>query len=424
MKSSRKKILFITVTMVVVAAVTWLVLYWVLSRTSEQKALRAFNQQRYDVSQKYLRQMQVDDPNNPLLSFNLGVANYQQQKFDDAESDFTRAAAQSEDFAARNMEHRDVGIGLAARSCANAGNSAYQIAQKQIDAKDKEKAIETLERSAGYYRRALEHNPSDERSKQLLKLIEMMLAQLKEQQPQDDKQQGDTHNQQQKQDKKNQPQNQQQRGDQQQESQDQQGQSSEQQQGASQKNRQQGKDNKGQSSKGGSSAQQQKEKQDADGKQQEQPSSDQAASEQSADKERQRELGGQQEQKPLSQEQYDEAIKQLQKQLTQLQKESPKEFEEKREQAMSQQESSEDKQAEEGAEKKEQQTSGQKGTAREAEGSPQQMFMQVVPKESFEARTARLLLDQLDANESALQKRRILVNQANGQRIRQGQKPW
>ncbi|MCK4499481.1 hypothetical protein KAU11_03240, partial [Candidatus Babeliales bacterium] len=142
----------------------------------QKTAKNAFDKKHYQKTRNILEELQTENPNNPLLSFNLGVANHKENRFTQAEKHFLRAATLAE-------KHPDQQF-LEPKAYANAGNSKFADATKDLkeNLKSKEKvakAIQELQTAANHCYAALKKEPKNQRVKNNLKAIEDLIEQLK-----------------------------------------------------------------------------------------------------------------------------------------------------------------------------------------------------------------------------------------------------
>lgn len=309
------------------------------------KAHSAYQQKDFNKAKKILEKEQVENPNDPLINFNLGTIYYKQKNYDLAKESFQRAATHA---FANNKE-------LLEKSYFNLGNSFYQKAlsllppdwEKKVKADSKEKiddqvlqqAITAAKNSIEKYENTLKTNSENQNATDNKKAAEELLKKLMQKQQQQQNQQ---------QDKKDQDKKQDQQQKQDQKNQDQQNQQ-----------------------------QQKKDQENQDKKQNQQQQKDQKEKEKQQDQQ-------QQQKKP-----QDEKEKQNQEQQ---QKQRKKE-----------QEQQQDKQDKE--EKKEQQQKHQQQRPEKQEGQKQQAQPTQQKKESMEARRMRALLQKLQDKEKDIQKK-------------------
>ncbi len=168
-------------------------------------ANRLFKQGKYeDAISKYGESL-VDDPDSPLLNFNMGDANYKAGKYSEAINSFARVRAP------------DADPQRAAKTAYNTGNAQYRLGA----AAESDKPQDALAAYAGAlvaYRRALGADPSDQDAKFNYELVSQKIEALKKKLEEQKKQQ----EQQQQKDQQQQPDQQQQQADQQKDQQQQQ----------------------------------------------------------------------------------------------------------------------------------------------------------------------------------------------------------
>ena len=165
-----------------------------------------FKQGKYDEAIGKYGEALVNDPDSPLLNFNIGDANYKAGKYTDAINSFARVQAGDDD------------PKRSAKTAYNVGNAQYRLAA----AAEAEKPEEALKAYAGAlvaYRRALGADPTDQDAKFNYEFVSKKLDDLKkkleEQKKQQDQQQQDQQqNQQDQQQDKNQQDQQQQQAQQ------------------------------------------------------------------------------------------------------------------------------------------------------------------------------------------------------------------
>ena len=151
---------------------------------------KLFVQEKYDEALNKYQDAQVQDPESPLLKFNVGDAQYKKQKFEDAAKEF-EASLNNDD------------VMMQSQGYYNIGNSLYRIGK--------------LPESILAYKKALELNPDDEDAKYNLEFVRKQLKDKSQPQQQDQQQQ-----QQQQQEQQQQQQNQDQQKEKEQEQEQQQ----------------------------------------------------------------------------------------------------------------------------------------------------------------------------------------------------------
>jgi hypothetical protein len=145
-----------------------------------------------------LQEDQVQDPNNPEVNYNLGVALYKEKRIGDAKPNFARA-----------LEHVSKNIDLKKRCLFNLGTICFKQTQAmlppnwekedaQIDQQLLAQAIAEIKQSIDYYKTLLEIEPENEKAKKGLNLAQWLLKKLekKQQEQQQNNQQQDNKNQQ------------------------------------------------------------------------------------------------------------------------------------------------------------------------------------------------------------------------------------
>jgi len=144
---------------------------------------------KYDEAIGKYGEVLVDQPESPVLNYNMGVANYKAGKFTEALSSFSRV---------RTGEHDPKRL---ARVAYNAGNAQYRLGAA-AEAQQPQEALKAYAQALAAYRRALGVDPSDRDSKFNFEFVTKKIEDLKrrleeqrqnqEQQPQDqDKQEQD-----------------------------------------------------------------------------------------------------------------------------------------------------------------------------------------------------------------------------------------
>ncbi|HVO26135.1 MAG TPA: hypothetical protein VMW56_21165, partial [Candidatus Margulisiibacteriota bacterium] len=164
----------------------------------------------------------VNDPDSPLLNFNMGDANYKAGKYTEAINSFARVRAGDDD------------PKRIAKVAYNVGNAQYRLAAA-AEAEKPEDAMKAYAGALAAYRRALGANPTDQDAKFNYEFVSKKLDELKKK-LEEQKQQQD-----QEQQKSDEPQDKQQQQDQQQQKdqQDQQQQQAQQDQNGEQKQQEQ-----------------------------------------------------------------------------------------------------------------------------------------------------------------------------------------
>jgi Ca-activated chloride channel family protein len=191
---------------------------------------RLFDQGKFDAAINKYGEALVDDPDSPLLNFNMGDANYKAGKYAEATASFSRVRAGDDDPKRQ------------ARTAYNIGNAQYRLGAAAEAGKPQD-ALQAYAAALVAYRHALGADPTDRDAKFnyefVGKKIDDLKKKLDEQKKQQDKQQQDKQQQDQQQNAQQQ-QDQQQQAEQQQKQEDEQQQSqNDQQQQANQEGQQQ-----------------------------------------------------------------------------------------------------------------------------------------------------------------------------------------
>jgi Ca-activated chloride channel family protein len=173
---------------------------------------RLFDQGKFDAAISKYGEALVDDPDSPLLNFNMGDANYKAGKYAEATASFSRVRAGDDDPKRQ------------ARTAYNIGNAQYRLGAAAEAGKPQD-ALQAYAAALVAYRRALGADPTDQDAKFnyefVSKKIDDLEKKLEEQKQQQDKQQQNKKQQDQQQQDKQQD-TQQQQADQQQKQQDEQ----------------------------------------------------------------------------------------------------------------------------------------------------------------------------------------------------------
>jgi len=184
-----------------------------------------FKQGKYDAAIDKYGQVLVDDPDSPLLNFNMGDANYKAGKYSEALASFGRVRP-SEDAPKR-----------LARTAYNAGNAQYRLGAA-AEAEKPQDALAAYAAALVAYRRAIGADPTDQDAKFNYELVTKKIEDLKKKLEQQ-KQQQDEQKQQDQQKNEQQQDQQQQQQDKSQADQQQDQQKNEQQEGDQQQAQQQ-----------------------------------------------------------------------------------------------------------------------------------------------------------------------------------------
>ena len=172
---------------------------------------RLFKQGKYDEAIGKYGEVLVDDPDSPLLNYNMGAANYKAGKYSEAIASFGRVKATEDD--PKRL----------AKVAYNAGNAQCRLGAAAAAEKPQD-ALNAYAAALIAYRRALGIDPGDRDAKFNYELVTRKIAELKkkleEQQKQQDQQKEQQDQQEQQQDQQqSEQQKDQQQGDQQQEQQ-------------------------------------------------------------------------------------------------------------------------------------------------------------------------------------------------------------
>ena len=147
---------------------------------------RLFSEGSFGGAVESYGQALVDQPDSPLLNFNMGTAHYKAGAYTQALTSFSRVQARPEDSAAE--------AGRAARTAYNMGNTQYQMGA-QAEEQNPQAALAAYTNALASYRRALGADPTDQDAKFNYEFVAKRIEELQdklEQQPQpeaDDRQQ-------------------------------------------------------------------------------------------------------------------------------------------------------------------------------------------------------------------------------------------
>ena len=128
---------------------------------------RLFHAGQFEEALTHYGQVLVDDPDSPLLNFNMGAAHYKAGNYDAALSSFARVPGE-DDAQLRT-----------ARTAYNLGNTRYQLGAA-AEAAQPQAALEAYTAAQAAYRRALGLDPSDRDAKFNYELVAKKIEQLKE----------------------------------------------------------------------------------------------------------------------------------------------------------------------------------------------------------------------------------------------------
>ena len=131
------------------------------------EANRLFDAGQFEEALTRYGQVLVDDPDSPLLNFNMGAAHYKAGNYDAALSSFARVPGE------------DDAQPRTARTAYNLGNTQYQLGAA-AEAAQPQAALEAYTAAQAAYRRALGLDPSDQDAKFNYELVARKIEQLKE----------------------------------------------------------------------------------------------------------------------------------------------------------------------------------------------------------------------------------------------------
>ncbi len=164
---------------------------WLDPYAREREGNRLFAEGKFDEAAARYNEALIDQPDSPLLRFNLGATAYRQGKFEDALAAFEKVPL-SEDEPGRR-----------ARTAYNQGNTLFRLGEA-TEQSDPKKTMEHWAQSLVAYRRAMRADPADPDPKFNHELVEKRLEELQkklEEQKKDQEQQ----NQDQQQEQQEQP---------------------------------------------------------------------------------------------------------------------------------------------------------------------------------------------------------------------------
>jgi Ca-activated chloride channel family protein len=139
---------------------------WLDPHAPAREGNRHYAEGRYEDAVGKYNEALVDDPDSPLLRFNLGVATYQTKKWADAAKAFEQVPTSDAD-AAR-----------AARVAYNLGNARYRLGEEAA-ASDPLSALRLWGEALVAYRRALGAEPDDVDAKFNHEFVERKIAELR-----------------------------------------------------------------------------------------------------------------------------------------------------------------------------------------------------------------------------------------------------
>jgi Ca-activated chloride channel homolog len=173
---------------------------WLDPHTKAREAGRLYTAGKYDDAVARYNEALTDEPDSPLLHFNLGDAAYKQGKYTDALNAF------------QQVPTGDADPVRTARVAYNMGNAKYRLGEA-AEASDAKAALGLYAEALVAYRRAMGAAPDDVDAKFNHEFVEKKIADLKkkleEQQKQQEQKQRDQQEQQQQQDQQQQGQQQQ-----------------------------------------------------------------------------------------------------------------------------------------------------------------------------------------------------------------------
>jgi Ca-activated chloride channel homolog len=167
----------------------------------ERTAYGSYKTKDFSSAQKILEEQQIDNPNDPLINYNLGTTYFRQDKFDLAKDCFRRASTNS---FGKNNE-------LQEKALFNLGNSLHKSGvsklppdwekQEKLDEKLVSSVISELQEAVKSYQDAIKLKPS-KRTETNKKITEDIIQKLTKQQQNNDDQNKDKDKKQDKQDQK------------------------------------------------------------------------------------------------------------------------------------------------------------------------------------------------------------------------------
>jgi Ca-activated chloride channel family protein len=149
---------------------------------------RLFKQGKFDDAIAKYGEALVDNPDSPLLNFNMGDANYKVGKYAEAMASYSR------------VRGLDADSKRAARTAYNVGNAQYRLGAA-AEADKPEDALKAYAMALAAYRRALGADPTDEDTKFNYEFVSKKLDDLKKKLEEQKKQQQEQQQQQQEQQK-------------------------------------------------------------------------------------------------------------------------------------------------------------------------------------------------------------------------------
>jgi Ca-activated chloride channel family protein len=152
------------------------------TRDRIDEANRLFKEGKYEDALAKYGDVLVDQPESPLLNFNMGDANYKAGKYAEAIASFSR------------VRPDDQAASRTAKAAYNIGNAEYRLAAA-AEAEKPQDALKGYAAALVAYRRAIVADPADQDAKfnyeYVTKKIDELKKKLEEQQKQQDQQQQD-----------------------------------------------------------------------------------------------------------------------------------------------------------------------------------------------------------------------------------------
>jgi Ca-activated chloride channel family protein len=138
---------------------------WLDPHATAREAARLYAAGKFDDAAAKYREALVDDPDSPLLHFNLGAAAYREKKFDDAVAAYGQVPAS------------DANPSETAGAAYNAGNAKYRLGA-ELEASKPQEALQRWAEALVAYRRAMGADPADEDAKFNHEFVEKRIADL------------------------------------------------------------------------------------------------------------------------------------------------------------------------------------------------------------------------------------------------------
>lgn len=138
---------------------------WLDPHHAAREASRLYAEGKYEEAAAKLNEALVDEPDSPLLHFNLGDATYKRGKYEDALRAFGDVPAHAAD------------PGRTARVAYNVGNTKYRLGQA-AEASDPKAALGHYAEALVAYRRALGALPDDADAKFNYEYVERKMTEL------------------------------------------------------------------------------------------------------------------------------------------------------------------------------------------------------------------------------------------------------